>query len=148
MPKLTYGVLALAAFILAAVALKPGHAPAQEVQLFKDPNCGCCTLYADYLRENGFEVAVTETDDLDAVNREAGVPDRLQSCHVMHVHGYAVGGHVPVEVVHRLLDERPEIRGITLPGMPLGSPGMNGPKSEPFTVYGFDETGARVYAVE
>ena len=148
MMRLTYGFLALAAFVLAALTLTPGRLPAQEVQVFKDPNCGCCAHYADYLRENGFEVSVTETQDLDAVNREAGVPDALRSCHVMRVDGYAVSGHVPADVVRRLLDERPAIRGITLPGMPLGSPGMGGEKSEPFTVYGFDEDGAQVYAVE
>ncbi len=147
MPKPTHG-LTLAAFLLAVAALTPAHAPAQEAQLVRSPSCGCCADYADYLRENGFEVSVTETGDLGTVNREAGIPDRLRSCHVMHVDGYAVSGHVPVDVVRRLLDQRPDIRGITLPGMPAGSPGMGGAKSAPFTVYGFDERGARVYAVD
>ena len=144
MPKLTPAALALAA----ALMLAPGAAPAQQATLYKSPSCGCCQHYADYLSENGFDVTVRETHDLVSVNREAGVPDDLWSCHVMHVEGYAVSGHIPAEIVRRLLDERPDVRGITLPGMPAGSPGMGGAKQEPFVVYGFDEDGAAVYSAE
>ncbi|NRC56579.1 CopG family transcriptional regulator [Mesorhizobium sediminum] len=108
---------------------------AVEATLYKNPQCGCCEGYADYLRENGFEVEVKPTNDLTRISREAGVPKDFQGCHTMFVDGYVVDGHVPVATVRKLLSERPDIAGVTLPGMPLGSPGMGGEKTGPFTVY-------------
>jgi hypothetical protein len=118
------------------------------VMLFKDPQCGCCESYADYLRGNGFSVTVKPTHELAAMSRAAGIPDDFQGCHLSLVGDYAVSGHVPVDTVNRLLAERPPIRGLALPGMPHGSPGMNGPKTEPFTIYGFGAGAPAVYAVE
>lgn len=119
-----------------------------DVMLYKTPQCGCCEGYARYLRDNGFTVTVEPTHDLAAMNRDAGLPEDFEGCHLSFIDGYIVSGHVPVETVTRLLDERPEITGITLPGMPMGSPGMSGMKSEPFTVYQFSEGATDVYAVE
>lgn len=124
------------------------RAAAEEVTLYKNPQCACCEGYADYLRENGFTVTVTPTHDLVAMSREAGIPDNLQGCHLSFIDGYAVSGHVPVTTVNRLLSERPDIEGITLPGMPMGSPGMSGTKTAPFTIYTVGEEQPSVYAVE
>jgi len=119
-----------------------------SVTLFKNPQCGCCESYADYLRGNGFAVTVKPTHELAAMSRAAGIPDDFQGCHLSFVGDYAVSGHVPVDTVNRLLAERPAIKGIALPGMPLGSPGMNGPKTEPFTIYRIGAGAPTVYAVE
>ncbi len=120
----------------------------RDVTIYKNPQCGCCENYASYLRENGFTVAVEPTHDLVAMSRLAGVPEEFQGCHLALVDGYVVSGHVPVEMVERVLEERPEITGVTLPGMPMGSPGMGGTKTEPFTVYQVVAGAVEIYAVE
>ncbi|HEV2160732.1 MAG TPA: DUF411 domain-containing protein [Stellaceae bacterium] len=119
-----------------------------EVTLYKDPECSCCQNYADYLRKNGFAVTVIGTHDLPLMNDQLGVPVNLQGCHLAKVEGYVVEGHVPVDVVKRLLAEKPKIKGITLPGMPAGAPGMYGKKTGPFTIYAFGSTPPKVYATE
>ncbi|RMD62836.1 MAG: DUF411 domain-containing protein [Alphaproteobacteria bacterium] len=124
------------------------NAAAEEVTLYKNPQCGCCENYADYLRDNGFTVTVKPTHELVPMSREAGIPDDFQGCHLAFIENYVVSGHVPVDTVNRLLTERPDIKGVTLPGMPMGSPGMNGVKRQPFTVYEIGEGQPRVYAVE
>lgn len=108
-------------------------APVQAT-LYKDPQCSCCEGYAQYLEKNGFKVDVKPTDDLAEISRYAGVPEDLEGCHTMFVGGYVVDGHVPVGVIRKLLAEKPAIAGITLPGMPSGSPGMTGPKTETWTI--------------
>lgn len=116
--------------------------------LYKDPECGCCEGYGAYLGQNGFRVTVVPTSDLSQINRQHGVPPNLEGCHLTLIDPYVIGGHVPIGPINRLLAERPNIRGITLPGMPLGSPGMAGPKTEPFTIYEVSSGSPRVYAVE
>ncbi len=124
------------------------NAAAEEVTLYKNPQCGCCENYANYLRDNGFTVTVKPTHELVPMSREAGIPDDFQGCHLAFIENYVVSGHVPVDTVNRLLTERPDIKGVTLPGMPMGSPGMNGVKRQPFTVYEIGEGQPKVYAVE
>lgn len=121
-----------------------------KATLWKNPQCGCCEGYANYLRQNGFEVDVKVTNDLAMISSKAGIPDNLQGCHTMFVEGYVVDGHVPVNTVRKLLSERPDIAGISLPGMPLGSPGMGGEKAEPFTIYAVPKGGKQpgVYATD
>ena len=128
----------------------PVLAASLDAVLYKEPQCGCCQNYADYLAENGFSVEVKPTEDLAAITHDAGVPDDIAGCHTMLVDGYVVGGHVPVDIVKKLLSERPAITGITLPGMPMGSPGMGGEKTGPLTVYAFTKGGnaPTVYAEE
>jgi hypothetical protein len=141
-------------FCLATVALLsvPAGASAAPLRakMYKTPECGCCEDYAAYLRKNGFEVDVEPSNDLSAISRKAGVPENLQGCHTIFLDGYVVDGHVPVGVIRKLLAERPQVAGITLPGMPEGSPGMTGRKMEPFTVYAVfkDNSPPKVYAVE
>jgi hypothetical protein len=147
MRKLVIAVAA-AVLLLNGVHAVSSPASAQEVTLYKDPQCGCCSEYAEYLRKNGFSIAVKPTDNLDAMNRETGIPKNLQSCHLAFVNGYFVSGHVPVGIVRRVLKERPAIKGVSLPGMPMGSPGMSGTKTEPFVVYGIGTGEPRVYSTE
>jgi hypothetical protein len=138
---------------LMALSVAFGAGPAKvaepyEATLYKNPQCGGCEGYADYLRENGFEVTVKPTHDLPLLQRQHGVPDALVGCHTTLVEGYVVEGHVPIGAVLRMLTERPAIKGISLPGMPAGSPGMFGEKTAPFTIYEISAEPAKVYAVE
>lgn len=135
---------------LAALLLGQAHAGegAREGTLYKNPDCTCCDAYAEYLENNGFEVTIKPTHDLALIKRMAGVPPQLEGCHTLMIDGYTVEGHVPIDVLTRLLSERPDIKGISLPGMPLGSPGMGGEKEGPFTIYEFSGGPPEVYAVE
>ena len=129
----------------------PGHSFADELKkatLYKNPECGCCAEYAKYLGQNGFDVQVVETFDLPSVKREHSVPAALEGCHTTLVDGYVIEGHVPVDIVQRLLREKPAIKGISLPGMPAGSPGMMGEKTAPLTVYEISDEKNKVYATE
>jgi hypothetical protein len=142
-PNLFALIILLAVLVGAAQAEEP-----RTATLYKNPACACCEGYADYLRDNGFEVTVQATHDLPLLHRQHGVPDPLVGCHTTLVEGYVVEGHVPVGALLRLLTEKPAIKGISLPGMPAGSPGMFGEKTEPFTIYEIGEGPAKVYAVE
>jgi hypothetical protein len=119
-----------------------------SAELFKNPQCTCCDWYASYLRHNGYSVTVKPTRDLSLIRGRHGVPEQLAGCHTMLIGGYVVEGHVPVATLNKLLTERPKIKGISLPGMPEGSPGMTGRKSEPFKIYEITEGEEKVYAVE
>lgn len=116
-------------------------------KLYKNPNCGCCEEYAKYLRANGFEVEVTATHDLPLLKQEHNVPPQMEGCHTTLIGNYVVEGHVPVESINKLLKERPLITGIAVPGMPAGSPGMDGKKTEPLKVYAIGSGESKVYAV-
>lgn len=134
-----FGMIALCAGLLVAPA---GFAAGEEVVVYKDPNCGCCGKWADHLRENGFQVREVATRDMALVKSEAGVPRALGSCHTALVGGYVVEGHVPASDVRRLLTEKPQLVGVSAPGMPLGSPGMEGPyPADRYDVVGFDAQG-------
>jgi hypothetical protein len=106
-----------------------------RVTLYKNPQCDCCEGYAGYLRQNGFVVDLVPANDLITMARKAGVPEPLDGCHITMMDGYVVIGHVPMDAVRKLLAERPKIIGISLPGMPMGVPGMPGPRSEPIALY-------------
>jgi hypothetical protein len=114
--------------------------------MYKAVGCGCCDGHAEHLRANGYTVRVVEVADLDAVKRKHGVPERYAGCHTIEVGGYLVEGHVPASIIDKLLAEKPAIKGISLPGMPDGSPGMSGTKTAPFTVY--DIGSGKVFAVD
>jgi hypothetical protein len=129
-------------FSVSTLALPgPLNAAPVAVTRYKNPECGCCEGYADYLRQHGFAVTSTPTNDLAEISRKAGVPTELQGCHTSFIGGYVVDGHVPVEAIAKLLAEHPAIKGITLPGMPEGSPGMFGEKAGPLTIYAIGEDG-------
>ena len=136
---LTRRALLISASVLALT--RAAYAAPTPVMLYKNPECGCCDGYAEYLRHNGFTVTAKATNDLSEISRKAGIPTELQGCHTAFIGDYVVDGHVPVEAIKKLLAERPAIKGITLPGMPLGSPGMSGDKTEPFTVFAIGKNG-------
>jgi hypothetical protein len=133
--------------LAAAFAIAMARAEMPDALMYKNPQCGCCEEYAKYLRRNGFKVTVKETHNMSLISRQNGVPEKLAGCHTMLVGGYVVEGHVPVGPINKLLKERPDIKGISLPGMPEGSPGMTGEKTEPFTIYVISDE-AKVFAVE
>lgn len=140
-------LVALAVGVLNSIRVGPSEAKA-SAQLYKNPQCSCCEGYASYLRNHGYAVATTPTHDLPLIRRQHGVPAELAGCHTTIVGGYVVEGHVPVSVIDKLLAERPKIKGISLPGMPDGSPGMTGVKSQTFTIYEISDSEQKVYAVE
>ena len=92
-----------------------------------DPGCGCCSLWVDHIRAAGFSVETRQTHQMNRLKDELGIPPELSSCHTAEIDGYLIEGHVPADAVTRLLRERPEARGISVPGMPIGSPGMEMP---------------------
>lgn len=115
----------LAAF--AASAALPVLAAQPAVEVWKDPNCGCCKDWITHMQANGFAVTVHDTGN-NAVRARLGLPQRLGSCHTALVAGYVLEGHVPAADVHRLLAQKPKALGLAVPGMPVGSPGMDGPE--------------------
>lgn len=134
----------------AMAAVAPSAEAGQElptVLVYKTPTCGCCNGWIEHLEAAGFTVDARDTRDLMVIKRDAGVPTQLSSCHTAIVDGYIVEGHIPAEHVMSLLADRPDVAGIAVPGMPIGSPGMEGPNPQPYQVYSFTRDGqAAVYA--
>jgi hypothetical protein len=139
------GVLALAAPVGAAEAqARRGASPAKpSISVWKTATCGCCALWVEHMRKNGFEAAVVDVPDLDPIKRKLGVPPNLASCHTALVNGFIVEGHIPADAVQRLLKERPAVAGIAVPGMPAGSPGMEVPGGykQAYAIIAFDKQG-------
>jgi hypothetical protein len=144
-----YTAAKVAAF-LTVLALPWPALAAIPATLYKNPQCICCEGYAAYLRNNGFDVEVKATNDLAQISADAGVPAELEGCHTTFIEGYVVDGHVPIKAIEKLLKEKPAIAGITLPGMPVGSPGMGDDQTRSFTVYAVTKDGAKptVYSYE
>lgn len=117
------------------------------VVVYKSPTCGCCSGWVEHMRAAGFTVEAHDVDDIMAVKTDHGVPDPVVTCHTAIIDGYVVEGHVPAQAVKRMLADRPDIAGIAVPGMPVGSPGMEGPNPQPYQVIAFnDDGGLAVYA--
>jgi hypothetical protein len=139
--------LAVCVVAFASVGVRAESESAPEVTAFKSRTCGCCNKWVRHLEENGFAVRAVDVPDLESVKRRHGVPTRLAACHTAVVDGYVIEGHVPASDVQRLLRERPPALGVAVPGMPMGSPGMEGAFSEPYEVLLFDAGGRKeVYA--
>jgi hypothetical protein len=137
--------------ITLVLTLAPLAAPAQDkpaMTMYRVPFCGCCDGHAEHLRAHGYKVAVVETRNMTAIKKKFGVPQEFEGCHTIEVGGFVVEGHVPANGIDRLLKERPAIRGISLPGMPEGSPGMTGDKKEPFVIYELSNERGKVFATE
>lgn len=120
---------------------------AADIVVYKSPTCGCCGKWVEHMENAGYSVDAENRRDLGPIKRELGVPGRMQSCHTAKVGGYFVEGHVPADLVKRLLADKPDIKGLTVPGMPMGSPGMEGSRKDPYNVIAIGKDGrARVYA--
>lgn len=123
------------------------NATGPHIKVYKDPNCGCCKAWIQHLEQNGFVVEVMDMPDLSAVKTKYGVSQEIQACHTGVVNGYAIEGHVPADVILKMLKEKPAIAGLAVPGMPAGSPGMEGAIKEKYDVLTFDRAGrTTVYA--
>jgi hypothetical protein len=124
---------------------RPAFSAEPVIKVHKDPNCGCCSSWVQHLRDAGFMVEVDDAADLPSVRRRLGVPPDLAACHTAEVSGYILEGHVPAMAVNRLLTERPKALGLAVPGMPVGSPGMEGGHPEPYTVVLFGPAGRTTF---
>lgn len=114
---------------------------AEEITVYKSPTCGCCNKWVDHLKDSGFEVKSYNRDDMPQIKQQLGVAPPLQSCHTAIINGYVIEGHVPATDIQRLLSEKPAIHGLTVPGMPMGSPGMEGPRKDRYDVLAIDKQG-------
>lgn len=135
--------------VVGAIALMAcTQAAAATLEVFKTPWCGCCGAWIEHVRAAGFTVNVTEVEDIAAVSKKHGVPDKLRSCHSSRAGKYVIEGHVPAADIKRLLKEKPDAIGIAVPGMPAGSPGMDHHSSakQPYNTILFTAKGERVFA--
>ena len=128
--------LSIVFVVLASTAFASG-----EITVFKGATCSCCLKWMEHLRKAGFQVRSSDVAYLGAVQSRFGVPERLRSCHTAVIGGYVIEGHVPVADIERLLRERPPIAGLAAPGMPIGSPGMEGANPRPYSVVSFTKDG-------
>jgi hypothetical protein len=126
-------------------AIRSRAAEEQVITVHKDPNCGCCSGWVRHLQTAGFAVKAIDTADLDAVKTRLGVPTDLAACHTAQIAGYVIEGHVPAVALRRFLAEKPGATGLAVPGMPIGSPGMEGGTPEPYDVVLFGASGRRPY---
>src|SRR5437879_4460017 len=144
-----YGLTRRSALGLVAAALivprSSAFAQTPNILVHKDPNCGCCTGWVRHLKDAGFAVTVHETTDLQPVRKRLGVPADLAACHTAEVGGYVLEGHVPAVAVRRLLEKRPAATGLAVPGMPAGSPGMEGGVPQPYDVVLFGASGRQTF---
>lgn len=139
-------ILAALTVLLAAFPTLAGNLP--NVEVYKSPVCGCCAGWVDHVRDSGFPVTERDLEDMSMIKQMAGVPERLGSCHTAMVDGHLIEGHVPASDIKRLLKLRPEGRGLAVPGMPIGSPGMEqGDQHDPYDVILFGSSeGDKVFS--
>ncbi len=134
-------------FVAVLFFMSQNAAMADEVVVYKSPSCGCCSKWVEHLEDNGFTVKSQNQRNMSSIKKAMGVPGHLQSCHTAKVGDYVIEGHVPADLVIRLLQEKPAVRGLTVPGMPMGSPGMEGPRKDEYNVLTFQADGkTAVYA--
>lgn len=136
--------------IVAILLVNPANAIAatnRDITVYRDPNCGCCGNWVDYLSNQGFQAKNIPVANIDQLKQRYGVPDNLVSCHTAVIDRYIVEGHVPAEDIKRLLSEQPNVIGIAVPDMPIGTPGMESENvREPFTVFSFGAQGTKVFS--
>ena len=132
----------------AATDVPAAAAETRAITIWRDPRCGCCDAYAEYLETNGYQVTRVDDRDFDKRSVAAGVPGQGLGCHLAEIDGYYVSGLVPAEIIERLVTERPDIAGITLPGMPANAPGMAAEKTGTLKTYAFGKDGVAVYSDE
>lgn len=135
------GLLVIISMLFIVACEQTVQATGPTITVYKSPTCGCCKKWVSHLQANGFQVKAVDLTDLDAVKERYGVQQRFSSCHTAVVNGYIIEGHVPADLVHKLLKEKPKIAGLTVPGMPMGAPGMEGPRKDAYNVLTFDKSG-------
>lgn len=139
----TGSLFAVALTLIASATMLSGsraHAdPKLEIEVIKRPSCGCCTAWVKHLEHNGFKASVTESHQLTSIRGKLGVPKKLAACHTAQIDGYVIEGHVPAHAIKRLLAVRPVATGLAVPGMPIGSPGMEGGTPETYDVILFSK---------
>jgi hypothetical protein len=138
----TATILLLAAIAPVAAQTPKKAAPATDGTVWVSPSCGCCSKWVDYMIAAGFTLKKEVTADLQSVPARKRVPEAMRSCHTAQIGQYLVEGHIPADVVRKLLKEKPQVVGIAAPGMPMGSPGMEGPNAQPYTVIAFRADGS------
>lgn len=144
--SLLCGALLIGGGITAFWGRHPPSFQAEEMVVYKSPDCECCDGWVKSLEQQGYHhIKVIKREDMDALKTELGVTDDLRSCHTARIGGYVIEGHVPADAIDRLLTEHPPVAGLASPGMPSGAPGMNGSK-EPYTVYSFYEKDSEIFA--
>jgi hypothetical protein len=134
-------VTAVAAVAVTSIAALSHDGTSPEITVYKSPTCGCCSKWIEHLEATGFAVTAVDVADLRPIKVQHGVTPDLASCHTAVVGQYVIEGHVPGDVIRRLLEEAPEVAGLAVPGMPMGSPGMEGAYAEPYNVLAFDRDG-------
>ena len=123
-----------------------GKTASKEIVIYQSKTCGCCKKWVKHLEDNGFKTVSKFVDDVTETKLSVNLPMKLASCHTAFVAGYVIEGHVPASAIQKLLTEKPAVKGLAVPGMPMGSPGMEGSYKEPFNVIAFEENGnERVY---
>ena len=128
-------------------AIADSNTDATEVVVYKSPTCGCCTKWVSHLEKNGFKVNAKNMQNMNPVKQQMGVQPQYQSCHTAKIGKYFIEGHVPAKDIKRLLKEQPDIKGLSAPGMPMGSPGMEGPRKDRYDVVAIDKNNrATVYS--
>ena len=145
--KLAAGVLVAGLIPQVACSDTGRQTELESITVYKSPTCGCCTKWVSHLQKNGFEVEAINRQDMNEIKTGAGIPRQLASCHTAKIGGYVIEGHVPAGDIKRLLKERPDVSGLTVPGMPMGSPGMEGHRQDKYDVLTFTESGeTRIYS--
>ena len=139
----TAGMLVIAGAVVLGSVLPSllRTAKAADVVVYKSETCGCCKKWVSHLEKNGFRVETHDKRNLRQIKAEMGVPNHLHSCHTAKVGDYIVEGHVPAKEILRLLTEKPQVKGLAVPGMPMGSPGMEGPRKDSYDILTFEESG-------
>lgn len=134
---------ALILFFVLVIILKSNESHAEEniVTVYKSPTCGCCKKWISHLEDNGFKVKAIDTKDMSNVKNMSGIPSGAGSCHTAIIDNYVIEGHVPANDIKQLLAEKRDVIGLTVPGMPMGSPGMEGSRVDKYSVYEFDQKG-------
>ncbi len=130
--KINSGVLTVIATAMLLISVSASNA--KDITVYKSPKCGCCNKWIEHLREAGFNVTAENSMNMSSIKRSSGVRPELHSCHTALVDGYVIEGHVPAKDIKRLLNERPDVTGLTVPGMPMGSPGMEGHRQDQYDV--------------
>ncbi len=138
-----YIISLIAGLIITPVACSDTDQPTEleAITVYKSPTCDCCSKWVRHLQDNGFRVEAINRKNMNSVKSEAAIPRPLASCHTAIIDGYVIEGHVPAADIRRLLKERPDVAGLTVPGMPMGSPGMEGHRKDNYKVLTFTRTG-------